>query len=163
MAHALRTVLWFDGGVEEAARFYADTFPDSRIDRTVASPGDWPNGKTGDTILVDLTICGRAFQLVNGGPEFRPNMAVSLMVETEDQKETDRIWQAILDAGGEAVMCGWMTDPYGFSWQITPKRLLELLDDTDRAKAARAFEAMGQMVKIDIAALERAARGEEPR
>ena len=162
MAHALRTVLWFDGGVEEAARFYADTFPDSRVERVVPAPADWPNGKAGDPIVVDLTICGRPFQLLDGGPEATPNMAVSLMVETEDQAETDRLWDAILAGGGSTVQCGWITDPYGFSWQITPKRLNDLLADQDRAKARRAFAAMMAMVKIDVATLEKAAAGDEP-
>ena len=159
MAHDLVTVLWFDGGIEDAARFYAGTFPDSRIERITAGPADWPAGKAGDPIVADLTICGRPFQLLNGGPDIAPSMATSLMVVTEDQAETDRLWQAILDAGGSEVQCGWITDPYGYSWQITPKLLVDLLADPDRDKARRAFEAMMPMVRIDEAAIRAAAEG----
>ncbi|WP_265587240.1 VOC family protein [Sphingomicrobium arenosum] len=160
MAPDIITVLWFDGGVEEAARFYAEALPDTSIERVVKSPGDWPNGKAGDTILVDMTLVGRPAQLLNGGPDFSPNMAVSFMVETDDQAQTDRIWEALIADGGEPVMCGWCKDRYGFSWQVTPRLLNQLLDDPDRDKARRVFEAIGQMVKLDISALEAAARGE---
>ena len=159
MAHELRTVLWFDGRMDEAASFYVDTFPDTRIERKTSSPSDWPNGKAGDTITVDMTVCGRSLQLLNGGPDVIPNDAVSLMIETEDQDETDRLWTAILDAGGQEVMCGWIKDPYGFSWQITPRRLNELVNDDDPQVARRAFEAMMQMVKLDIATIENVVAG----
>ena len=157
MGKKLRTVLWFNGGIEEAARFYTSTFPDSAMEAPVPAPADYPGGKEGDPIVLDLTICGRDFQLLNGGDVgLTPNMMVSLMVETADQAETDRIWDAILAAGGTAVQCGWITDPYGYSWQITPRILNDALADKDRKVARAAFEAMMPMVKIDVAAIEAA-------
>ena len=156
----LRTVLWFDGGIEEAARFYADTFPDSSYEPVVRAPADFPSGKDGDPLVLDLVICGRDFQLLNGGDVgFGPSMATSFMVETADQEETNRIWDAILAAGGSEVQCGWITDPYGYSWQITPRILNEALASDDRAKAKAAFEAMMPMVRIDIATIEAAIEG----
>lgn len=151
--------LWFDGQAEEAANFYAATFPDSRVDAVNRAPGDYPSGKAGDVLTVEFTVLGMPFLGLNGGPEFKFDEALSFMVYTDDQAETDLYWSAIVDNGGEESVCGWCRDKFGLSWQITPRRLMELIADPDTAKAKRAFEAMMQMVKIDIAAIERAAKG----
>jgi predicted 3-demethylubiquinone-9 3-methyltransferase (glyoxalase superfamily) len=158
MIPRIQPCLWFDGDAEEAARFYADTFPDTRIDKLARAPGDYPAGKKGDVLTVEMTILGLPFLLLNGGPEFSFDEAISFQVATEDQAETDRLWNAITQDGGEESMCGWCKDRFGLSWQITPKRLIELLAQDGKA-ATRAFEAMMQMRKIDIAALDRAVAG----
>jgi predicted 3-demethylubiquinone-9 3-methyltransferase (glyoxalase superfamily) len=160
MTAKIQPCLWFDGSAEEAARFYADTFPDSRIGSVLRAPGDYPAGKQGDVLTVEMTILGMPFLLLNGGPEFAFNEAVSFQVATQDQAETDRYWQAIVDGGGKASACGWCKDRFGLSWQITPKRLTRLISAGGET-ARRAFAAMMTMGKIDIAALDRAVEGVE--
>jgi len=152
--------LWFDKNAEEAARFYADTFPDSRVDAIHRAPGDYPAGRKGDVLTVEVTILGMPFLLLNGGPQFSFDEAVSFQVATDDQEETDRYWQAILDDGGKESACGWCKDRFGLSWQITPKRLTQLIAAGGET-ASRAFIAMMDMRKIDIAALDRAVAGVE--
>jgi predicted 3-demethylubiquinone-9 3-methyltransferase (glyoxalase superfamily) len=151
--------LWFDGNAEEAANFYVKLLPDSRIDEVVRSPIDYPAGKAGDVLTVDFTLAGQRFVGLNGGPGFTFNEAVSFQIHTEDQAETDRLWEALIADGGEPVQCGWVKDKFGLSWQIVPKRLTRLIADPDRDRAARAMQAMMKMVKIDIAELERAVAG----
>lgn len=158
MIAKIQPCLWFDGNAEEAARFYADTFPESRIGAVMRAPGDYPAGKEGDVLTVEMTILGMPFLLLNGGPEFTFNLAVSFQVATDDQAETDRYWKAITGDGGEESVCGWCKDRFGLSWQITPRRLTDLMSQGGET-AARAFKAMMDMGKIDIAALDRAVEG----
>jgi predicted 3-demethylubiquinone-9 3-methyltransferase (glyoxalase superfamily) len=148
--------LWFDDKAEEAARFYAGLLPDSRVDSVHRAPGDYPSGKAGDVLTVEFTLMGRPFLGLNGGSYVTFNGAVSLMIPVETQAEVERLSEA-LSAVPEAEQCGWIKDRYGLSWQIVPVQLMRLLSDPDRARAKRAFDAMMQMKRIDIAALERAA------
>ena len=147
--------LWYDGTAMDAARFYAETFPDSEV----GAPGDYPNGKQGDVLTVEFTVIGIPCVGLNGGPEFKHNEAFSFQLATDDQAETDRLWNAIVGNGGQESECGWCKDRWGLSWQITPRALIAALSDPDRAAAKRAFEAMMTMKKIDIAAIEAARRG----
>ena len=158
MIAKIQPCLWFNHNAEEAARFYAETFPDSRVGAISRAPADYPAGKKGDVLTVEVTILGMPFLLLNGGPQFTFDEAVSYQVATEDQAETDRYWNAIIDGGGEESVCGWCKDRFGLSWQITPKRLTQLMAQGGET-AARAFEAMMHMKKIDIAALDRAVEG----
>ncbi|QDU40841.1 3-demethylubiquinone-9 3-methyltransferase [Maioricimonas rarisocia] len=151
--------LWYDGDAEEAARFYAETFPDSSVGSVHRSPGDFPSGKKGDVLTVEFTVIGIPCLGLNGGPEFKHNEAFSFQVATADQAETDRYWSAIVGNGGQESVCGWCKDKWGVSWQITPVALTEAINDSDPAAAARAFDAMMTMKKIDIAAVEAARRG----
>ena len=151
--------LWYDGTAEEAARFYASTFPDSRVTAVHRAPGDFPSGSEGDVMVVEFTVLGIPCIGLNGGPAFPQSEAFSFQVATEDQEETDRYWDAIVGNGGQESACGWCKDRWGVSWQITPVALTQAIADPDRAAAKRAFDAMMDMGKIDVAAIEAARRG----
>lgn len=151
--------LWYDGTAEEAARFYAATFPDSAVGPILRAPADYPSGKKGDVLTVQFTVLGIPCLGLNGGPEFKHSEAFSFQVSTDDQAETDRLWNAIVGNGGRESECGWCKDKWGLSWQITPRALMEAITDPDPQAATRAFEAMMTMGKIDIAVIEAARRG----
>jgi predicted 3-demethylubiquinone-9 3-methyltransferase (glyoxalase superfamily) len=151
--------LWYDGTAEDAARFYAKTIPDSTVGMVVHAPGDYPEGSQGDVLTVEFTVAGIPCLGLNGGPAFKHNEAFSFQIATDDQAETDHLWNAIIGHGGAESACGWCKDKWGVSWQITPRVLLDALTDPDRSAAKRAFEAMMTMTKIDIAVIEAARRG----
>jgi predicted 3-demethylubiquinone-9 3-methyltransferase (glyoxalase superfamily) len=151
--------LWYNGAAEEAARFYARTFPNSAVTAVHRAPGDFPSGKQGDMLMVAFTVLGVPCLGLNGGPAFEHSEAFSFQIITEDQAETDRYWNAIVGNGGEESACGWCKDKWGLSWQITPRVLMEATTSQDQAAAKRAFDAMMTMGKIDIAKIEAAFRG----
>jgi 2-polyprenyl-6-hydroxyphenyl methylase/3-demethylubiquinone-9 3-methyltransferase len=153
--------LWYEGGAADAAAFYAETFPDTKVTGTHRAPGDYPDEQQGDVLTVEFTVMGIPCIGLNGGPAFKHNEAFSFQVLTENQEETDRYWNAIVGGGGEESQCGWCKDKWGISWQITPRILSNALSDPDRAAGKRVFEAMMSMKKIDIAALEAARAGEQ--
>ena len=151
--------LWYNDDAEDAARFYAQTFPDSSVGAVHRAPADFPSGKKGDVLTVEFTVIGIPCLGLNGGPAFKHNEAFSFQVATTDQAETDRYWNAIVGNGGQKSACGWCKDKWGLSWQITPIALTNAITDPDPAAAKRAFDAMMQMEKIDIAVIEAARRG----
>ena len=151
--------LWYDRDALEAATFYAATFPDSAVGAIHRAPGDFPSGKEGDVLTVDFTVFGMPCMGLNGGPAFKHSEAFSFQVATDDQAETDRLWEAIVGNGGQESACGWCKDKWGLNWQITPRVLTEAFNSPDRAVAKRAFDAMMTMRKIDVATIEAAVRG----
>ena len=151
--------LWYDRDALEAATFYAATFPDSAVGAVFRAPSDNPSTPAGDVLTVEFTVAGISCIGLNGGPAFKHSEAFSFQIATDDQEETDRLWHAIIDHGGQPSACGWCKDKWGLSWQITPRALTDALADPDPAAAKRAFEAMMTMTKIDIAAIEAARRG----
>jgi len=151
--------LWYAEGAEEAARFYASIFPDSRVDRVTALVAETPSGPPGSVKVVDFTLLGQRFQAMTAGPHHEFNDAISIVVTCEDQEELDRYWDALLEGGGREQACGWLTDRYGLRWQIVPAKLDDMMRDADPARAKRVTEALLDMVKLDVAALEAAYRG----
>jgi len=151
--------LWYDGTAEDAATFYARTFPNCSVGAIYRAPGDYPAGKRGDVLTVEFTVMGLPCIGLNGGPAIKHSEAFSFQVITDDQSETDRYWHAIVDNGGAESQCGWCKDKWGVSWQITPRALLAALSDPDPAAAKRAFDSMMEMKRIEIAAIESARRG----
>jgi len=151
--------LWYERDALDAANFYARTFPDSAVNAVHLAPGDYPDGKEGDVLTVDFTVAGIPCIGLNGGPHFKHNESFSFQIATDDQAETDRLWNAIVGNGGQESACGWCKDRWGLSWQISPRVLTDAVMGPDRAAAKRAFEAMMTMRKIDIAAIEAAVRG----
>ena len=154
--------LWYECDAEEAARFYAKTFPDSSVGAVHRAPGDHPSGKQGDVLTVEFTVMGIPCIGLNGGAVFKQSEAFSFQVATIDQAETDRYWSAIVDNGGQESECGWCKDKWGVSWQITPIALTEAYTSSDRSAAKRAFDAMMTMKKINIAVIEAAVRDQKP-
>jgi predicted 3-demethylubiquinone-9 3-methyltransferase (glyoxalase superfamily) len=150
--------LWYEKDAQEAAEFYAATFPDSTVGKVYRAPSDFPDGKEGDVLTVEFTVCGIPCVGLNGGPAFKQSEAFSFQIATDDQEETDRYWNAIVENGGEESQCGWCKDRWGVSWQITPRVLLDAFA-AGGAEAKRAFDAMMTMKKIDVAAIEAARRG----
>ncbi|MEJ5150588.1 VOC family protein [Comamonas sp. MYb396] len=151
--------LWYQGDALDAAQFYAQTFPDSAVGAVHRAPGDYPDGRQGDVLVVEFNVAGIACIGLNGGPHFQHNESFSFQIATDDQAETDRLWNAIVGHDGQESACGWCKDRWGISWQITPRMLTAAMSDPDRAAAKRVFEAMMGMTKIDIAALEAARKG----
>jgi predicted 3-demethylubiquinone-9 3-methyltransferase (glyoxalase superfamily) len=151
--------LWFDKNAEEAANFYVSLFSNSKVNAVHRSAADNPSTKKGEILLVDFTLSGRNYVGINGGPHFTFNEAVSFQIDCEDQTEVDYYWDALTGNGGSEVQCGWCKDRFGVSWQVVPRRLGELLTNSDAATAERTMKAMMEMVKLDVAALEAAARG----
>ena len=151
--------LWYDGAAVDAANFYAKTFPDSAVGAVMRAPGDFPDGKQGDVLTVEFTVVGIPCLGLNGGPQFKQSEAFSFQIATDDQRETDRLWNAIVGNGGQESQCGWCKDRWGLSWQITPRALIAAIADPDRVAAKRAFDAMMSMKKIDIAVIEAARLG----
>lgn len=151
--------IWYDGAAEEAAHFYADIFPDSAVTAVHRAPADFPSGKEGDVLVVEFSVMGIPCIGLNGGSVFPQTEAFSFQVATDDQAETDRLWNAIVENGGQESACGWCKDKWGVSWQITPRILTTAIADPDRAAAKRAFLAMMDMRKIDVAEIERAWKG----
>ncbi|MGH7584185.1 MAG: VOC family protein [Gemmatimonadales bacterium] len=158
MAQKVVPFLWFDGDAEEAVRYYVSLLPESHIDHVMHSPAETPSGPAGSVLTVAFTLAGTRFVALNGGPEFKFTEAVSFQIDCDDQAEVDRLWAALSKGGSESA-CGWLKDRWGLSWQVTPKRLYQLLSDPDAGRAQRAMQAMLGMQKIDIATLERAADG----
>ena len=150
--------LWYNGDAEAAARFYAQVFPDTAVGKIHHAPGDYPDGKQGDVLVVEFTVVGIPCMWLNGGPQFPHTEAFSFQIQTEDQAETDRCWNAIVDNGGAESACGWCKDKWGLNWQITPRTLNDAIA-AGGAEAKRAFDAMMTMKKIDVAAIEAAVRG----
>jgi predicted 3-demethylubiquinone-9 3-methyltransferase (glyoxalase superfamily) len=153
------TCLWFDREAEAAVRFYVSLAPESRIDHVLRAPAPWPGGATGDVIMVTFTLGNTSFQALNGGSPASYGTAASISVECADQAEVDRLWTALTAGGGQEILCGWLRDRWGVPWQIVPKNLPLLLAHPDPAVAKRAFDAMTKMVKLDMAELDRAAKG----
>ena len=155
----ISTCLWYGKDAEAAARLYISLVPGSSLDHVMHSPGDWPGGKAGEVIMVSFTLGGQSFQGLNGGKPEDYGNAASISVSCADQAEVDRLWTALTADGGKAIMCGWLRDKWGVPWQIVPEILPRLLADPDPAVCGRVFAAMTSMVKLDVAALERAAAG----
>lgn len=151
--------LWYERDALDAANFYAKTFPDSKVGNTMHAPGNYPDGKQGDILTVEFTVAGIPCVGLNGGPHFKQSEAFSFQIATDDQAETDRLWNAIVNNGGQESECGWCKDKWGVSWQITPRVLTDAVSGSDPAAAKRAFDAMMTMKKIDVAAIEAAVRG----
>ncbi len=159
MASKNTICVWFDGTAEEAAAFYAATFPDSEVSAVHRAPSDYPDGKEGDVLTVEFIVFGTECMGLNGGPAFPQTEAFSFQIATDDQAETDRYWDAIVGNGGQESACGWCKDKWGVSWQITPRALTDAFNGPDRDAAKRVFDAMMPMGKIDVAAIEAARRG----
>jgi predicted 3-demethylubiquinone-9 3-methyltransferase (glyoxalase superfamily) len=153
------TFLWYAKEAEEAAKFYTSLFPDSRVERVMSMQSESPSGPAGSVKLVDFVLFGQRFQAMTAGPHHEFNDAVSLTVECEDQAELDRYWTAFLEGGGKAQACGWLNDRWGVRWQIVPRILEEMMNDPDPVRAKRVTDAMLQMVKLDVATLQKAYRG----
>jgi predicted 3-demethylubiquinone-9 3-methyltransferase (glyoxalase superfamily) len=158
-AQKITPCLWFKDQALEAAQFYTSLLPNSEIRHVQKAAVDYPGGQVGAVLLVEFTLAGQSYQALNGGPHDAFNDAISLSISCDDQAEVDRLWAAMAADGGRPVQCGWLKDKYGVSWQIVPKRLVELMSDPDAAKSKRVMQAMMKMVKLDIAALEAAAAG----
>jgi len=161
MKDRMTTCLWFNGNAEEAANFYAATFPNSAVKAVRRSPADNPSTKAGEVLVVEFTLMGQDFIGLNGGPNFSFDEAVSFQIFTDDQAETDRLWETLTADGGQESACSWCKDKFGLSWQVVPRRLMEIMNSDDQAAAARGMQAMMTMKKIDIAALDRAFAGED--